>query len=47
MFVSAVDVTNSKRSVSPGSLSLEEIVLPLNVRSSEECSFQEKISYGM
>lgn len=38
MFVSAVDVTNSRRSASPGSLSLEEIVLPLNVRSSEECS---------
>lgn len=50
MFVSAVDVTNSRRSASPGSLSLEEIVLPLNVRRSEECSFRfrkKKVSYSM
>lgn len=46
MFVSAVDVTNSRRSASPGSLSLEDIVLPLNVRSSQECSlhFRKKKS---
>lgn len=46
MFVSAVDVTNSRRCASPGSLSLEEIVLHLNVRSSEQCSLHFRKKYA-